>query len=177
MRKFISITMLFFLFGCTSSLTFSEENEPFIEYEYGNYGPDLIYNLYSTEIILYGDGKGRVRTPINEEIGIDENAPHTVEFELEAEDVESLQSEIEASNFFSLPEDLSEMDVMDGGYEYITVHTIDQSKTAGGSNPDNETINALSEQIMEMVPGGIVGSFHEGIENYQMEKGLRESLN
>src|SRR5690625_8014493 len=120
MRKFISLAMLFFLFGCTSSLTFSEENEPFIEYEYGNYGPDLMYNLYSTEIIFYGDGEGKVTTPINEEIRIAENEPHTVEFKLEAEDVESLQSEIEASNFLSLLEDLSDTDVMDRVYKYIT---------------------------------------------------------
>src|SRR5699024_12597033 len=100
MRKYISLDMLFFLFGCTSSLTFSEENKPFIEYEYGNYGPDLMYNLYSTEIIFYGVGEGKVTTPINEEIGIDENAPHTAEFELEAEEAESLQSEIHERNLF-----------------------------------------------------------------------------
>ena len=163
-----------FLFGCTNSLTFSEENEPIIEYEYGDYGSDLIYNLYSTKIIFYGDGQGKITTPINEESGIDKEAPRTIAFELKNKDMKELQSEIEASRFFSLPEDLSDMSVMDGGYKYITVHTVDQSRRVGGSNPDNETINTLSEQIIEKVPDGIIHSFREGIEEYQREQGLRE---
>ena len=95
MRKLFVGILAVFLFGCSHALTFSEEDEPFIEYEYGDYGPDLIYNLYSRKIIFYGNGKGEITTPINEEMGIDENAPHTVEFELEDEEIKALQSELE----------------------------------------------------------------------------------
>ena len=48
MRKLFVGILAVFLFGCSHALTFSEEDEPFIEYEYGDYGPDLIYNLYSS---------------------------------------------------------------------------------------------------------------------------------
>ena len=61
----------------------------------------------------------------------------------------------------------------------IDIHTIDlkDHEIIIGPLPfshDNETINALSDQIMEMIPDGIMRSFYEGIENYQMEKGLLE---
>ena len=174
MRKLFAVIIAVFLFGCSHALTFSEEDEPFIEYEYGPYGPDADYNLYSRKIIFYGNGKGEITTPIDESIGIDENAPHTVEFELEAEEIKALQSEIEKSKFFSLPEDLTDLSVMDGGYKYITVHTTDKSKKVGGGNPDNETLDALAAQIKEMVPRGTIRSFNEGIEEYQRKQGLRD---
>ena len=63
-----------------------------------------------------------------------------------------------------MPEDLSQVDVMDGGYEYLTIFTEDQSKTSGGSNPDNETLNSLSDQIFQIVPENTITSFNEGIE-------------
>lgn len=172
MRKLISFVMLLILVGCTNSLTFPENHEPFVEYEYGAFGPDIIYNLYSTKIIFYGDGIGVITTPINEEIGIDEQAPHTIEFEIDNEAIESLQAEISDSNFFTLPEDLSDIEVVDGGYEYMTVHTVDQSKTVGGDNPHNETLEALSDKVFEMLPDGLLRSFHDGIEEYQREQGL-----
>ena len=174
MRKLFVGILAVFLFGCSHALTFSEEDEPFIEYEYGDYGPDLIYNLYSRKIIFYGNGKGEITTSINEEMGIDENAPHTVEFELEDEEIKVLQSELEKNKFFSLPEDLTDLSVMDGGYKYITVHTTDKSKKVGGGNPDNETLDALAAQIKEMVPRGTIRSFNEGIEEYQRKQGLRD---
>lgn len=172
MRALPAIIFSVFLFGCTSSVSFPEDDEPFVEYEYGDYGPDLIYNLYSKKITFYGNGQAKISTPINENIGIDENAPHTIEFELSNEAVNSLKSEIEVSDFFSLPEDVSQMDVVDGGYEYLTVFTENQTKTSGGSNPDNKILKSLSDQILQAIPDDTIASFNEGIKKYQSRQGF-----
>ena len=63
---------------------------------------------------------------------------------------------------------------MDGGYKYITVHTTDKSKKVGGGNPDNETLDKLSDQMKEIIPKGTIRSFNEEIEEYQSEQGVRE---
>ena len=91
MRVLSTIIFSVFLFGCTTPVAFPEEDEPFVEYEYGNYGPDLIYNLYSRKITFYGNGQGKISTAVNEDIGIDQNAPHTIEFELSEESINSLK--------------------------------------------------------------------------------------
>ncbi len=66
------------------------------------------------------------------------------------------------------------MEVMDGGYEYLTVFTEDKQHTIGGSNPNNETLDILTEEIFQVIPDGTRASFNEGIEAYQKQKGLRE---
>lgn len=169
MRKLGLFLCLLILFGCTNSLAFPEDNSPFIEYEYGNYGPDSVFNLYSTKIIFNGNGTGQITTSIDKEIGIDENAPYTVDFKIDNQAVKSLQHVIEDSDFFVLSEDLSQIDAVDGGYQYITVHTTEETKTLGGSNLDEETIEILSEQILEMIPDNQLEIFHERIREYQRD--------
>lgn len=157
--------------GC-ASLSFSTDGEPFAEYEYGTYGPDLIYNLYPTHITIYGNGQGTVSTPTNEEIGIDQKGPHTVTFEVNSEELKAFQNLIEESNFFSMPEILNNIDVLDGGYKYLTIHTAEKSKRVGGSNPDDKTLQALTDYMVEIVPDGLLQSFHDGIEQHQRETGI-----
>lgn len=166
--------MIFILSGCATEVKFPEGDESFLEYQYGNYGPDLFYNLYTKEITFYTDGQAELSTPIDNEIGIDSNAPHTLLFEIESEEMKKLQTEIIKSDFFSLPEDLTDLDVMDGGYKFLTIHTEEESKKVGGGNPDNETLDYLSDQVIKIVPEGILRSFDENIENYQKEQGLHE---
>lgn len=170
----IFFCMIFILSGCATEVKFPEGDEPFLEYQYGNYGPDLFYNLYTKEITFYTDGQAELSTPIDNEIGIDSNAPHTLLFEIESEEMKKLQTEIIKSDFFSLPEDLTDLDVMDGGYKFLTIHTEEESKKVGGGNPDNETLDYLSDQVIKIVPEGILRSFDENIENYQKEQGLHE---
>lgn len=166
MRKFVIIIFSFLLGGCLKSMEFPQE-EAFIEYEYGDYGPDLIGNLYPKIITLYGNGKGELS------MLADEGPRHTITFEIEDEAVRSLQETIEEVDLFSIPEDLSEMDVVDGGYEYLTVFTTDENHTIGGSNPNNESLDRLSEEIFQAIPDEVLPSFNEEIEKYQKEKDLR----
>lgn len=174
MRKLTIFLFSLCLFACSNSMTFPEGDVPFIEYEYGSYGIDFIYNLYSINITINGDGTGKISTPINEDIGIDENAPRTIEFEVDEEAIESLQREIKSSDFFSLPDGLSQVNVLDGGYQYITVYTTEQTKKVGGSNPEEKTIDILSNQILEMIPENKIDIFRENIKEYQREQGFIE---
>ena len=173
MKKIIIIILLFIVNGCSAPLVFPNEQEPFVEYEFGAYGPGLIYNLYPKVITLYGSGRASISTPLDEELGIDEQAPHTYEFEVGIEDIKSLKNVIEDSNFFSLPADISERDVLDGGYQYLTIHLEDKSHTVGGSNPDNETLSIISEHILKLLPDGVLESFDKEITEYQRGKGFR----
>lgn len=174
MRILYTMVFSILLVGCTASIVFPAGDTAFIEYEYGDYGPDLMYNLYPETITLFSNGQGNISTPVDKEIGIDQNAPHTVSFEIGEDAVQSLQDTLEERRFFSLSEDLSEMEVMDGGYEYLTVFTEDKQHTIGGNNPNNETLDILTEEIIQVMPDGTITSFNEGIEASQKQKGLRE---
>ncbi|GAA0362785.1 hypothetical protein GCM10008932_14100 [Alkalibacterium iburiense] len=159
-------------FSKSTPLTFSNENKPYVVYEYGSYGPDLTYNLYSTHITLFKDSKGTVSTPINTSIGIDREAPRIVNFEVPAEDLEVLQVLVEASDFYSLPKDLSNVGSMDGGYTFLTIYAKGKKKRVGGSNPFDETFKNITDYLDQIVPDSVLRQFNEGIRHYQREMGV-----
>lgn len=161
-------------FSKSTPLTFSNENKPYIVYEYGSYGPDLTYNLYSTHITLFKDSKGIISTPIDQSIGIDRDAPRIVNFEVPAKDLEALQVLVEASDFYSLPKDLSSEGSMDGGYTFLTIYTKGKKRRAGGSNPFDETFKHLTDYLDQIVPDSVLRQFNEGIRQYQRTVGIRD---
>ena len=169
MKWILPLMLGLLLVGCSDSIAFPEDDQVFMERESSPaYGYKL--EFYPVHILLYGDGRGRITTPINEALYINEEAPHTVDFQVDLEDLESLKKNIENSNFFSLEEDLSNHNSMDGGYTYLTIYTKEGEKRVGGLNPDDKTLEDLSRKMTDLLPEGLYQSYTNDLDQYQKNK-------
>src|SRR5699024_12671974 len=93
---------------------------------------------YPRNIAVHQDGTLHVYTEATEEIIVEDDAP-IVEVTLTDEEVQSIKETIQDNRFFSLPKDVSDLDVMDGPMQYITVFTDTESKEIGRERSEEHT--------------------------------------
>lgn len=157
MKKIVSslFLLLIFLTGCSNKIDFVEEG-PFVQLQlysasqgtYLDHFPEIItissngeVNLFTEEMV---SRSGRV------DMKVDENVPK-VEKKISAEEVEEIKEVIEKNKFFSLPTDVTDYGVMDGGGSKITVYGKDQEKTVGGENSNNDKYLEIRKIIFKQV--------------------------
>jgi len=157
MKKLISslFLLLLFLTACSNNIDFVEEG-PFVELElysasagtYLDHFPEIItvssngeVNLFTEEMV---SRSGRV------EMKVDKDVPK-VEKKISAEEVEEIKDVIEKNKFFSLPTDVTDYGVMDGGGSKITVYGKNQEKIVGGENTDNDKYLEIRNIIFKQV--------------------------
>lgn len=69
---------------------------------------------------------------------------------LTIEEFNDLKEKINQSDFFSIPKDISDHDILDGGNSHITIEMSGDKHTVGGSNPRHENYNMLEKFLWEM---------------------------
>lgn len=158
-KKVKILTALFILFilsACTNDIDFVED-EPFVKLTPYLAAEGTIVDHFPKNITVSDNGEVVVFTEDvldrrGEEVELDagENPP-TIEKEISSEEVKELQDLIKKNKFFSIPEDITDYDVMDGGGSRITVYTTDGERTVGGENTDHEGYLEIRNYIYDLV--------------------------
>jgi len=172
MRKGIGLIclILMLLIGCTNKIDFAEE-KPFVKLELYSASQGTYLDHFPKNITVSNDGSVQLYTEEvvdrlgDVELKVGEDAP-IVKKKISAKKVEEIKDVIEENNFFSIPEDVTDYGVMDGGGSTITVYEKEQERKVGGENSRNEQYNAIEKIIFEQVRE----------EYYDWEKETREYL-
>ncbi len=165
----ISILFLILTSGCSKKLDYDyATDEPFIVVSSSIAGPDIARNFYPTNISLYDNGKLVLHTESTKDIFIGEDAP-VVELEVEKSEVDSIKRLMKKNGLWELG-DVSDNDSVDGSFLYITVNLIDESKTVGGLNPNNDSFNEIFDSVSDLVDSEDYRLWHEEINDYIIEK-------
>lgn len=151
----VFIIFMLFLTGCTNNIDFVEE-EPFVKLELYSASEGTYLDHFPKIITIADDGSVHVFTEeITTEYGevemkVGDDAP-TINKKISAEEVKGIQQVIEENRFFSIPKDVTDYGVMDGGGSKITVYDKEKKKTVGGDNSSNKKYNAIEEIIFDQV--------------------------
>lgn len=157
MRKAIGSLFIIFslLIGCTNKIDFVDE-KPFVKLELYSASEGTYLAHFPKIITVSNDGsvhvftKERVRKDGRVEMKVGDDAP-TIKKKISAEEVKEIKQVIESNRFFSIPEDVTDYDVMDGGGSRITVYEKEQKRKVGGENSSNEGYNAIEKVIFNHV--------------------------
>lgn len=162
--------VLVLLIGCTNKIDFAE-NKPFVKLEIYSASQGTYLDHFPKSITVSNDGSVLLYTEEvidrwgEVELKVEEDAP-SVKKEISKEKVEEIKDVIEENRFFSIPKDVTDYEVMDGGGSTITVYGKDQEREVGGENSRNEQYNAIEKIIFDQVRD----------EYYDWEKETREYL-
>lgn len=151
MRKIIGMGLIIsvLLIGCTNKIDFVDE-EPFVKLEVYSASSGTYLDHFPKIITVSNDGSVNVFTKDSNEMKVGEDAP-TIKREISAKEVKAIKQVIEKNRFFSIPEDVTDYDVMDGVGSRITVYAQDEQRKVGGENPSNKRYNAIEEIIFDQV--------------------------
>ena len=151
----VFIIFMLFLTGCTNNIDFVKE-EPFVKLELYSASEGTYLDHFPKIITIADDGSVHVFTEeITTEYGevemkVGDDAP-TINKKISAEEVKEIQQVIEENRFFSIPKDVTDYGVMDGGGSKITVYDKEKKKTVGGENSSNKKYNAIEDIIFDQV--------------------------
>lgn len=159
MRKVIVLVFVIFvlLIGCTKKIDFVEEG-PFVKLELYSASEGTYLDHFPKIITVSHDGsvdvftKERVRDDGRVEMKAGDDAP-TIEKKISEKEVNEIKQLIEKNRFFSLPNDVTDYDVMDGSGSRITVYEREREKKVGGENSNNEQYNEIEAIIFKHVKG------------------------
>src|SRR5699024_4487700 len=138
----VFIIFMLFLTGCTNNIDFVKE-EPFVKLELYSASEGTYLDHFPKIITIADDGSVHVFTEeITTEYGevemkVGDDATNINKKNSE-EEVKEIQQVIEENRFFSIPKDVTDYGVMDGGGSKITVYDKEKKKTVGGDNSSNK---------------------------------------
>ena len=165
--------MVFLVVGCTDKYNYATD-EPFIVVTSYSAGPDDYREMYEENVAIDHDGKLVLYTIGDDDLIIKQDAP-ILEVQLNDEQINQVKKDIEEKGFWKLPSDVSTPSE-DGGFAYITVNLIDETKEVGGLNPDDERFNDIFQSAWSLVDGEDYQSWTEEIEEHIWENNsLRSS--
>src|SRR5699024_5737465 len=156
-QRIIGLTFIILLIGCTNEIDFVEEG-PIVKLELYSASSGTYLDHFPKIITIENDGSVHVFTEemvgisgrIEMEVG---DNPPTIEKKISSEQVEEIKRVIAENKFFSIPRDVTDYDVMDGGGSRITVYEKDRGRTVGGENSSHKEYNEIREAIFDHVKG------------------------
>lgn len=156
MRKLLIVFIgCLLLVGCKQKIEFAEEG-PIVKLQLYSASAEYYLDHFPTYITVTNDG---VVTLFTEEvvsrngeieISIGEDVP-VVEKQISMDELERLKNTIQSNTFFSLDENITDYQTMDGSVSRVTVYAKDKEKTVGGENSVNDRYNAIEESIFTHV--------------------------
>ncbi len=154
MRKRINVFIFIILFfgliiGCIPKTNY-ETGRPFIIFSYTPAGPDEYRNMFTRNYSITENGKLALYTESEDRIEIGDDAP-VYKAQLQKDEVEKLKQLIEKNKFWTLKEDLSDNNSVDGSFLNITVNLTDQSKTVGGLNPYDSGFKEIADYVFDLI--------------------------
>lgn len=154
-QMIIGLMFMMLLPGCTNTIEFVEEGI-FVKLELYSASSGTYLDHFPKIITISNDGDVQVFTEevvrksgrIEMEVG---DNPPTIEKEISSKQVEEIKQVIEKNRFFSIPKDVTDYEVMDGGGSRITVYEKEQQRTVGGENSSHQEYNEIEEAIFNQV--------------------------
>lgn len=148
------ILALFILTSCSETIEFEEGI--FVEMRLGLASEEFYLDHYPRKIAVHDNGTVRLFTEDKKsssghfDIYVGENPPEIVT-NISDEEVEEIKQTITKNKFFSLDDDLTDYDVMDGSSIHMIVFAKDKAKQVGGENPNNEKFSNIYDVIFQYV--------------------------
>lgn len=157
MRKAIGLVVIIFilLIGCTNKIDFAED-EPFVKLELYSASEGSYVDHFPKYITVSNDGSVHVFTKEVVDwtgeiaLKVEDDAP-TIQKKISEKNVKEIKQVIEENRFLSIPENVTDYDVMDGSGSRITVYEKNQKRKVGGENSSHKRYNAIEEIIFNQV--------------------------
>jgi|SRR5699024_1106821 len=155
LQMIIGLMFIVLLTGCTNKIEFDEEGI-FVKLELYSASSGTYLDHFPEIITISNDGEVQVFTEeivsksgkIEMEVG---DNPPTIDKEISSKQVEEIKEVIEKNRFFSIPKDVTDYEVMDGGGSRITVYEKEQQRTVGGENSSHQKYNEIKDIIFKHV--------------------------
>lgn len=167
MKKRITLTAMLFMcvFVCMAcskgnpgendDIHFVDEG-PFVKLELYSASEGSYLDHFPKNITVSDDGSVYVFTKEMVDwdgeivLKVEDDAP-TVQKKISKKEVKEIKQVIEENRFLSIPEDVTDYDVMDGSGSRITVYEKGQERKVGGENSSNQRYNAIEDIIFNQV--------------------------
>jgi|SRR5690625_2570139 len=159
------------LIGCSNKVDFIDVDEdPFVKLELYSASEGTYLDHFPKIITVSNDGSVHVFTEESVrkdgriEMKVGDDAP-TIEKKISAKAVKEIKQVIETNRFFSIPQDVTDYDVMDGSGSRITVYEKEKQRKVGGENSSNDRYNEIKDIIFNQVKDEY-GDWEEETEDY-----------
>jgi len=132
------------------------DERPFVKLELYSASSGTYLDHFPKHITVSNDGSVHVFTKEvvdwtgEVELKVEDDAP-TIQKKISEKEVKEIKQVIEENRFLSIPEDVTDYDVMDGSGSRITVYEKGQERKVGGENSSNQRYNAIEEIIFNQV--------------------------
>lgn len=156
MQKLLIVLMgCLLLVGCKQKIEFVEDG-PIVKLQLYSASAEYYLDHFPTYITVTNDG---VVTLFTEEvvsqngeieISVGEDVP-VVEKQISMDELDQLKTTIQSNTFFSLDENVTDYQTMDGSGSRVTVYNKDKEKTVGGENSVNDKYKAIEQAIFTHV--------------------------
>lgn len=151
----IGLIFIMLLTACANKIKFVEEGV-FVKLElysassgtYLDHFPKIITISNNGDVQVFTEEMVRKNGRIEMEVG---DNPPTIEKQISSKQVEEIKRVIEENRFFSIPKDVTDYGVMDGGGSRITVYEKEQERTVGGENSSHQAYNEIEDMIFNHV--------------------------
>ena len=163
----LAIVSVILATGCGKKVNYATD-EPFIIVTSYSAGPEDVRNMFKRNVSVSEDGTLVLYTEPEEEIKLGDDAP-MLEVELTKNEVAEIKNAIAKNKFWTMKENLSDYNIQDGGYLYVTVNLVEESKTVGGLNPNNERLNDISHHVRRLIPKEAYRQWDEEITEHIFE--------
>lgn len=172
---FILLFILLLVAGFGRTIDYVQKKEqPFVQLRLYSASEGTYLDFFPQKITIANNGGVRIFTEdIVDDLGcvqLETAGAPMYEGKISGEEVERVKRVIGENNFLSLPEDVTDYDVMDGSGSEVTVYLESGEKKVRGENSSNEQFTKVVESIFESVR-------YEYKEWYEETRAYLEGLN